>query len=32
MHGAPLSADKIGVELFSVAIAALAASRCRGGR
>lgn len=31
-HGAPLSTDKIGVELFSVAIAALAASRCRGGR
>lgn len=32
LHGAPLSIDKIGVELFSVAIAALAASRCRGGR
>lgn len=32
LHGAPFTTDKIGVELFSVAIAALAASRCRGGR
>ena len=32
LHGAPLATDKIGVELFSLAIAALAASRCRGGR
>lgn len=32
LHGAPLATDKIGVELFSTAIAALAASRCRGGR
>lgn len=31
-HGAPLTTDKIAVELFSVAIAALAASRARGGR
>ena len=32
LHGAPLATDKIGIELFSLAIAALAASRCRGGR
>jgi hypothetical protein len=32
MHGAPLSLDKIGIELFTLAIAAFAASRCRGGR
>jgi len=32
LHDAPLAADKIGVELFSLAIAALAAARCRGGR
>jgi hypothetical protein len=32
LHDAPFTTDKIGVELFSVAIAALAASRCRGGR
>jgi len=32
LHGAPLSIDKIAVELFSLAIAAFAASRCRGGR
>lgn len=32
LHGAPFTTDKIAVELFSVAIASLAASRCRGGR
>lgn len=32
LHGAPFATDKIAVELFSVAIAALAASRTRGGR
>ena len=32
MHDAPLSIDKIGIELFTLAIAAFAASRCRGGR
>ncbi|MEZ4278522.1 MAG: hypothetical protein R3F21_02755 [Myxococcota bacterium] len=32
MHGAPLPIDKIGIELFTLAIAAFAASRCRGGR
>jgi Domain of unknown function (DUF4345) len=31
-HGAPFTTDKIGVELFTLAIAAFAASRCRGGR
>lgn len=32
LHDAPFATDKIAVELFSLAIAALAASRCRGGR
>ena len=32
LHGAPLAIDKIAVELLSLAIAAFAASRCRGGR
>ena len=32
LHGAPLATDKIAVELLSLAIAAFAASRCRGGR
>ena len=32
LHGAPFTTDKIAVELFSVAIASLAASRSRGGR
>lgn len=32
LHDAPFATDKIGVELFALAIAALAASRCRGGR
>ena len=32
LHDAPLSLDKIGIELFTLAIAAFAASRCRGGR
>ncbi len=31
-HGAPLATDKILVELFTLAIAAFAASRCHGGR
>jgi hypothetical protein len=32
LHGAPFATDKIAVELFTLAIAAFAASRCRGGR
>lgn len=32
MHEAPFTTDKIGIELFTLAIAAFAASRCRGGR
>jgi hypothetical protein len=32
LHGAPLTTDKIAVELLSLGIAAFAASRCRGGR